>query len=273
MGVNWHSDLVPEVQVHLRLKMRMGVSMKVAMSHTKSDLLRLAQFSCTSCGGHCAISKSRAKPWTTVMLSWTTKNLCIFFPTWIPPWISEFVQDFPWVSNVFQETCHFFVEDARLSVLKLFHALRWLKPRCWSKNTTGFTDDWTQQPGLATRWSCGRFRFWDFFVRRPCFCFFFGGVRGEGGKCSRTSGICELEVPCDVRGHEAIWQGFPPLQATSPKTRWKTLDFAERWWKRWIASGWLGVLPYVRTRAWCKNENKIALVIVSGPCDPSGIVM
>lgn len=118
-----------------------------------------------------------------------------------------------------------------------------------------------------------------FFVRRPCWFF--------GGKCSRTSaclsfcaffvakllGICELEVKVMWAALLAIQQGFPAPPKQHQQKHASTLNFAERWWKRWIASGWLGVLPYVRTRAWYKNENKIALVIVSGPCDPSGIVM
>lgn len=173
----------------------------------------------------------------------------------------------------------FFVEDARLSVLKLFHALRWSKPRCWWKNTTGFTNDWTQQPGLATRWSCGRFRFWDFLWEGHVG---FLGVNVQEHQhvsvsvhffVAKLLGICELEVKVMWAALLAIQQGFPAPPKQHQQKHASTLNFAERWWKRWIASGWLGVLPYVRTRAWYKNENKIALVIVSGPCDPSGIVM
>lgn len=165
------------------------------MSHTKSDLLRLAQFSCTSCGGHCAISKSRAKLWTTVMLSWTTKNLCVFFPhldstlnLWVRP---RLPMSFQCVSR----KVPFFVEDARLSVLKLFHALRWSKPRCWSKNTSGFYRWLDAATRLGYQMELWQVPILGFFCEKAMF--FLGG---RGVNVPEHQAFVSVRSPGDVRG-------------------------------------------------------------------------
>ena len=157
--------------------------MKVAMSHTKSDLLRLAQFSCTSCGGHCAISKSRAKLWTTVMLSWTTKNLCVFFShldstlnLWVRPrlpmgfqCVSRNLPFFRWGYTV--------ISVEALPRLALVNASVLIKKHDRFSPMIGRSNQAWLPDGVVAGSD------FVFFCEKAMF-FYLGG---RGGKCSRTS--------------------------------------------------------------------------------------
>ena len=135
-------------------------------------------------------------------------------------------------------------EDGRLSVLKLFHALRWSTPRCREKIDRNETDT-SVNSGLATRWSCGRFQFVDFFwLEKPFGCNLFFLKNNSEAVSFGTSFSYKL------------WWSFVRFEVKVMWEAWgdsRLSTLADRWWKRWIASGWLGVLPYVRTRVWWKR--------------------
>lgn len=84
--------------------------------------------------------------------------------------------------------------------------------------------------------------------------------------------LVSLRSPGDVRGMRQYSRVFLPLRSNINKTRFDS-GLCGKVVEKMDSIRMVGSATLCQDSSLIQNENNIALVIVSGPCDPSGIVM